>query len=46
MASKVKVEKFDRINKSKLKHASVRTRTGASNGKTRVKAHSRAHKHR
>ena len=46
MASKVKVEKFDRINKSKLKNGSNRTRTGALKGKTRCKAHSYAYKHR
>jgi hypothetical protein len=46
MASKVKVEKFDRINKSKLKNGHNRTRTGALKACCRTKAHSRAHKHR
>jgi hypothetical protein len=45
--SKVKVEKFDRINRSslKLKDSSHRTRTGASKGRRRVKAHSNHSSH-
>jgi hypothetical protein len=46
MATRVKVEHFDRINKSKLKNASIRTRTGALKAPVRAKAHTRAYKHR
>lgn len=44
--ARVKVEKFDRINKSRLKDCSRRTRTGAYKGRTRTKAHRCFHKHR
>ena len=41
MASKVKVERFDRINKSRLKMKGKRTRTGASTARNRTRAHGR-----
>lgn len=39
--TRIKVEKFDRINRSqlKLKHSRQRTRTGAYKTRNRVKAH-------
>lgn len=45
MASKVKVEKFQKINKAQLVNASNRTRTGALKGRCRVAGHSRHYKH-
>jgi hypothetical protein len=45
MASKVKVERFDKTDKSKMRLRGNVTRTGASTaGKTR--AHGNHHKHR
>lgn len=37
--------RFDKTNKATIKDASNRTRSGASNGPTRVRAHGRHHKH-
>ena len=45
MATKVKAEKFQKINKANLKNASNRTRTGAMKGRNRVAGHSNLHKH-
>ena len=47
MAYQNKVQKFDRINKSKitLKNSYKRTRTGAYKTSNRVKGHSKQHKH-
>jgi hypothetical protein len=44
---KNKIQKFDKINKSKLTlvESSKRTRTGAYKTKNRVKAHGNSHKH-
>jgi len=46
MASKVKVEKFDRINKSVLRICGKVTRTGASAARCRSKAHGRSRRKR
>ncbi len=42
---KNKVQRFDKINKSKLKNGHKRTRTGAYKSKTRTRGHSKMHKH-
>ena len=42
---KNKVQRFDKINKSKLKEGHKRTRTGAYKGKNRVAGHSKMYKH-
>lgn len=46
MASKVKVERFDRVNKGTLRVKGNTTRTGASTARNRFHAHGRHHKHR
>jgi hypothetical protein len=45
MASKVKAERFDKANKSKIKDGHKRTRTGAFKTKCRTRSHSNHHKH-
>lgn len=45
MATKVKAEKFQKINKANLKNACNRTRTGALKSRCRVAGHSNHHKH-
>lgn len=48
MASKVKVEKFDKINRSKLSlsNAVNKTRTGQLKGRATCKAHGKMSKHK
>ena len=45
MATKVKAEKFQKINKANLKNAHNRTRTGALKSRNRVAGHTKMHKH-
>jgi hypothetical protein len=43
--SKIQAVKFDKTNKSQIKNASTRTRSGASTGPNRRRAHGKHYKH-